>query len=215
MPPFSRLYSSFFNLFFKLLYHQFAWSYDWVAAAVSLGEWNSWTQATLPYLQGPRVLELGFGPGHLQVSLQESEIWTVGIDESWQMASQATLRLKYINLNPRLVNGYAQYLPFSSLSFDQVVTTFPTRFIFNPITLAEIQRVLTPGGTLVTLPVAWITGRGLLHRMAASLFHLTGQSPDLDENIDLPFIQAGFITHLEQVQFKSSQILFIIAQKPG
>jgi ubiquinone/menaquinone biosynthesis C-methylase UbiE len=130
------------------------------------------------------------------------------------MASQAILRLKHLNLSPRLVNGYAQFLPFSGLSFDQVVATFPTRFIFNPITLAEIQRVLTPGGTLVTLPIAWITGRGLLHRMAASLFHLTGQSPDLDDNIALPFIQAGFLIQLEQVQLNSSQILFIIAKKP-
>ncbi len=94
MSPYSRLYSSFFNHFFKLLYHQFAWSYDWVSGAVSLGNWNSWTRAALPYLQGPRVLELGFGPGHLQVALQKREIWSVGIDESWQMASQAVLRLK-------------------------------------------------------------------------------------------------------------------------
>jgi ubiquinone/menaquinone biosynthesis C-methylase UbiE len=214
MPPFSRLYSSIIDLFFKQLYHQFAWGYDWVAAAVSLGEWNSWTHAALPYLHGPRVLELGFGPGHLQVSLQKREIWTVGIDESWQMASQAICRLKQLNLNPRLINGYAQFLPFSSLSFEQVVATFPTRFIFNPITLTEIQRVLAPGGTLVTLPIAWITGRGFLHRMAAGLFHLTGQSPDLDDNLTLPFIQAGFLIRLEQIQLKSSKILFIIAQKP-
>ena len=50
---------------FHLLYHQFAWTYDFVAAFVSLGRWQDWVDAVVPFMSG-RVLEIGFGPGHLQ-----------------------------------------------------------------------------------------------------------------------------------------------------
>jgi ubiquinone/menaquinone biosynthesis C-methylase UbiE len=44
----------------------FAWSYDLVAAVVSLGQWNHWVGSVLPYLPGVNILEIGHGPGHLQ-----------------------------------------------------------------------------------------------------------------------------------------------------
>ena len=51
--------------FFHLLYHQLAWAYDAVSAAVSLGRWQDWGAAALPFVNGASVLELGHGPGHL------------------------------------------------------------------------------------------------------------------------------------------------------
>jgi len=54
---------------FHLLYHEAAWAYDAVAAAVSLGQWRAWGAAALPFLPGPRVLELGHGPGHMLIAL--------------------------------------------------------------------------------------------------------------------------------------------------
>ena len=64
-----RLLGWFLRFFFHLLYHQFAWTYDWVAAGVSLGRWNEWVRSILPYMQEGRILELGHGPGHLQAEL--------------------------------------------------------------------------------------------------------------------------------------------------
>jgi ubiquinone/menaquinone biosynthesis C-methylase UbiE len=71
--------------FFNLLYHQFAWSYDFIASLVSLGNWKRWIITVLPHLEGPRVLELGHGPGHLQRALLNKGINTFGIDESRSM----------------------------------------------------------------------------------------------------------------------------------
>ncbi len=66
-----RLLQSLLRFFFSLLYHQFAWTYDLVSATVSLGHWQEWVRASLPYLHG-RTLEIGYGPGHLQTYLHET-----------------------------------------------------------------------------------------------------------------------------------------------
>ena len=89
LPAGYRYLAASLNTFFHLLYHQFAWTYDWVAAIVSLGRWKDWISATLPYLDGPLVLEIGHGPGHLQVALQAKGIQAVGLDASAQMGRQA------------------------------------------------------------------------------------------------------------------------------
>jgi ubiquinone/menaquinone biosynthesis C-methylase UbiE len=56
----------FMRVFFHLLYHPFAFTYDLVAAVVSFGHWKDWGMTVLPFIEGTRILELGHGPGHLQ-----------------------------------------------------------------------------------------------------------------------------------------------------
>jgi ubiquinone/menaquinone biosynthesis C-methylase UbiE len=209
-----RLLLSFFQIFFHLLYHQFAWMYDLVAALVSLGRWKTWVGSALPYIEG-RVLEIGFGPGHLQVSMHAAGLAAFGLDESRQMARQARRRLHRQGYSFNLSRGLAQHLPFSKAVFDTVVATFPSEYIFAPDTLAEIRRVLVPGGRLVILPSAWITGSSLLERLAAGLFTVTGQAGVLDAVI--PSIQArlrasGFETRHELVETPGSRVLVFIAQ---
>ena len=174
--PFLRF---FFNFFFKLLYHQFAWTYDWVAAIVSVGLWKDWVLAVLPHLEGPSVLELGHGPGHLQTALLNRGILAYGLDASPQMGRLARRRLHRKGQSVQLLQARAQSLPLASGSFDQVVATFPTEYIIDPGTLKEAWRVLLPGGRMVVLPVAWITGQRWMERFAAALFRITKQSPNL------------------------------------
>ncbi len=45
---------------FRLLYHEMSWTYDIVSHVVSLGQWGAWRRACLPFIVGPRVLELGY-----------------------------------------------------------------------------------------------------------------------------------------------------------
>src|SRR5512136_2652338 len=87
-----RLLFRFFRLFFHLLYHQFSWLYDFVAWLVSVGNWNKWVTSVIPYLDGPKILEIGFGPGHLQLALQQNNAMVFGIDESAHMVNIARNR---------------------------------------------------------------------------------------------------------------------------
>lgn len=218
-PLLDRLIVSSLRIFFRLLYHPFAWTYDFVAAGVSAGQWRSWVASALPYISGPRVLELGFGPGHLQAALHAAGIHVVGLDASRQMAALSFRRIVRLGFNPMLVNGYAQILPFPHSTFDQVVSTFPTDYIFQPDTLAEIHRVLVPGGCLVTIPSAWITGKSLPHRLLAGLFRITHESPpdaspELLQTLRRPFERSGFTTETHLVRLPDSNVLLILARKP-
>ena len=206
------------RLFFRLLYHEFSWSYDWVAWVVSIGRWKDWVLSTLPYLTGPEVLEVGHGPGHLQAALLRNGVHAFGLDESPQMGLRAYQRLRRQGLSCCLVNGYAQSMPFPAQAFSQVVATFPSEYIFDEDVAAEIYRVLMPGGAAVILPSAIITGSSLFDRLAALLFRLTAQAPSqLDKafisQLTAPFHQQGFEVEAITPSISSSRLLILLARK--
>jgi ubiquinone/menaquinone biosynthesis C-methylase UbiE len=209
----SRLANSILIIFFKLLYHSFAWTYDWVAWIVSLGNWREWVLSTLPDLPGPTILEIGHGPGHLQKALALAGRHAIGLDESRQMGSMARRRLLRSNQRPRLVRGRAQSLPFATGIFQQVVATFPTNYIFDPQTLAEIYRVLRSDGNLVVIPVAWLTANNWPSRIMAKFVHISGQAPEWNERFLEPLLQAGFKASTERRNLTSSQLIVVLARK--
>ncbi len=198
------------RVFFHLLYHHFAFTYDLVAAFVSFGQWKNWVFEILPHIKGTRILELGHGPGHLQRELTSRGWIAFGLDESRQMGRLAAKRL---DGKHHLARGLAQRLPFANESFDCVVATFPTEYIFNPQTLTSIKRALRPNGRLVVLPVTF-PQNGFLKW----LYKVTGESPAaldelLQERLRQPFINAGFTTEMKAIEVKSGKLLFILAKK--
>jgi ubiquinone/menaquinone biosynthesis C-methylase UbiE len=216
-----RWLAALLRAFFHLLYHPLAWTYDLVSATVSLGRWKDWTGCVLAHIEGPRVLELGHGPGHLQPILLSRGLISFGLDESCQMGRLAKRHLRaggYAKVG--LVRGLAQNIPYADKSFNSVFATFPSEYIFDAPTLTESWRVLVPGGRLVVLPAAWITGHRLMERWAAGLFRITGQTPNdpaeaVAERLRLPFEKAGFEVEIEQLHVKSSMLLIILAHKPA
>ena len=208
-----RIFFGLLRLFFKLLYHQFAWAYDGVALIVSLGAWQKWVASITLFIQGPRVLEIGFGPGHLQAALNQKGIFSFGVDESRQMAGLARKRLSKSGYPPNLVRGDAQHLPFADNCFNQLVMTFPAEFILNPSTFTEISRVLTAEGELLMLPLAWITGQSPLERLAAWVNRITGEAPEWDERFLEPLKSTGFELSWDIQDFSTSKILLVRMRK--
>ena len=214
-----QLLTRFLHIFFHLLYHSFAWPYDLVAWTVSLGRWKDWGKSVIPFIEGTRVLELGHGPGHLQRLLRDLNLFAVGLDESRQMGYLTKRCLSFNGYaQANLVRGLAQSLPFPTGSFDTVISTFPSEYIFEQSTLLEARRVLTNSGRFIVLPAAWITGNKLMERYAAGLFRVTGQTPSepieiISKRLKKPFDEVGFEVKVEQVEVKSSLVLIMIGTK--
>jgi len=206
MNPFQR----FMRIFFNLLYHPFAFTYDLVAAIVSFGRWKDWVYSILPFIEGTRILELGHGPGHLQRILLDRNLVAVAMDESAQMGTLAKCRLGSYH---RLTRALAQNIPFANESFDTVVSTFPTEYIFDMQTLSEAHRVIHNSGRLIILLAAWPR-----NPLLAWLFKVTGESPsDANESIKSKIkealAQVDFKSEIQIVEVKSGSLLVVIAIK--
>jgi ubiquinone/menaquinone biosynthesis C-methylase UbiE len=214
-----RLWRAFLRLFFRLLYNQLAWTYDWVAWAVSLGQWNAWGRAAIPYLRGERVLELAHGPGHLLEAMGGRGLLPVGIDLSPHMSRLARRRLGRAGLAAPLVRARAQALPFRDGCFDSAVATFPTEFIVNPATLRETARVLRrvepitgrPGGRLVVVAWARLSGRDPLSRFIGWLYRVTGQGEPLPGHGEAVVVEAGFAPRTVWDRVGRSEVMLVVA----
>lgn len=203
-----------------MLYHEAAWTYDAVAAAVSLGRWQAWGAAALPLLSGPRVLELGHGPGHMLARLAAHGYEAAGLDLSPQMGRMAARRLVRAGVRPRLVRGRAQDLPFAPGAFDGALAVFPTAYIVAPETITAVYRLLRPGGRLVVVPEAQLTGQGIIIRGIEWLNAITGQRVDNSGPARDDFWRGrlgavGFAVAIEDLDLGHSAVTVVIAQRPS
>jgi len=199
---------------FRLLYNEWAWTYDWVARFVSMGQWRSWQRAALTHLRDQRVLEIAHGTGNMLLDLSALGFRPIGLDMSRAMGRIATQKLRTRGLGVPLVRARVQSLPFADGAFPSLLATFPTDFIIAPETIAEVKRVLQPGGVLVFVPVAEITGPAWRDRLAEWLFRITGQSAaDWFAPLLTRYSAAGFTTRLERVTLPRSVVTLVVAER--
>ena len=199
---------------FRLLYNELAWLYDPVSWVVSLGLWRRWQQTALAYMPpGGSVLEVGFGPGHLLLDLATAGYRPVGLDLSPNMLRLAQRRLRRRGAAANLVRGRASALPFAARAFDAVVLTFPTPFVYDPVWICHLERVLKPGGRLIVVETSFLTRRDLPARFVEWLSRITGERrpfPDLTGLLS----QVGLQARRESVSVESSTVRLVIADKP-
>jgi len=197
--PEPQLYIRAIRWAFARFYREFAWTYDSVAAAVSGGRWGAWGQAVLPYARG-RVLELGCGTGNLQRALAaQSDLWAAGLDASPQMLAITRRKLAASSQPCNLARAFAQALPFSATSFDSIVATFPTEYIIDMATMAELRRVLRPGGRVVVALAAAFSSDGIYQRLIDLLYRATLQRSPREQPLGPPVSLLGL--HLAELGF--------------
>ena len=212
----NKLWWRLVRLGFRLLYHEMAFTYNLVANVVSLGQWWDWQRAALHFLPGPDsgpLLELAFGTGRFHKELIAAGYDVTGLDFSRQMAriTRHTLRLERAPL--RIVRGRAQQLPFPTGFFTAVVSTFPTPFIIEAATLAEVHRVLRAEGRLVFVPSGVLTRGGPVKAALEGAYQVTGQRGPWGVDIDARFGEIGFRVEQHRVTLPRSVVTVIVAEK--
>ncbi|GAC1358634.1 MAG: hypothetical protein NVSMB42_17810 [Herpetosiphon sp.] len=136
---------------FRLLYHEGAWSYDLVAAAVSRGYWQHWIEAVLPTLGAGTTLEVGSGTGYLQRALALQGCSHIGVDRSRQMLHWGYRKVAAAGAVPCLALGDVHHLPVARASCANVVATFPAPFILEPAVITELAACLLPTGQILVV----------------------------------------------------------------
>lgn len=109
-------------------------------------------------LQGDRCLEVGCGPGVLLERVLASGAKSVaGLDHSPDMLALTMERNREAIAHDRLQLklGDAAYIPWPAHSFDAAFSANMFFFVYDPeAVLAELYRVLTPGGHMVIATMA-------------------------------------------------------------
>src|SRR5579863_7408819 len=127
------------KLLFETLYKN-KYLYRFASTVPFAGQWRVWQRLVLPRLRGHDVLELGCGLGDLQADMLAAGYNCRAVEQSPQMvaAARETLQRRELGENTTIIQGSAQGLPFSDDSFDSVVSTFPSEYIYDPDSMAEV-----------------------------------------------------------------------------
>jgi demethylmenaquinone methyltransferase / 2-methoxy-6-polyprenyl-1,4-benzoquinol methylase len=126
-------------------------SYDRVGAALSFGQdprWRRFLVSRLP-ADGGHVLDVATGTGLVAAELLRRGFAVTGVDQSAEMLARARERF---GTRVDLVETSAEALPFEDASFDHLTVTYLLRYVADPAaTLAELARVVRPGGVMSSL----------------------------------------------------------------
>ena len=123
--------------------------YDLMNGLFTLGNDRLWrlqmTRAVAPQ-PGERILDVAAGTGTSSAPMAKAGALVTALDFSQGMIDEGRRRYPEIEF----VNGDAQDLPFDDDTFDAVTISFGLRNVNRPkVALAEMNRVLKPGGRLV------------------------------------------------------------------
>ncbi|HSM01841.1 MAG TPA: class I SAM-dependent methyltransferase [Acidimicrobiia bacterium] len=119
------------------VFSRIARRYDRLNRILSLGRDDDWRRTAIAHLPPGRVLDLGAGTGAANLDLGDREV--VALDPAPEMLDLNPARLRVV--------GMGEVLPFADETFDGVFSAYVVRNLDSVgDTLAEIARVLRPGG---------------------------------------------------------------------
>src|SRR3954470_1857286 len=133
-------------------------TYDRWSRLLSLGQDPRWRRFLVSRIDcGPEdeVLDVATGTAAVAIELvRQRGCRVVGLDQSAEMLASARGRIRHAGLAERiqLLEGSAEALPFPDKSFDALTFTYLVRYVEDPAaTLAELARVVRPGGVIAGL----------------------------------------------------------------
>ena len=161
-----------FTAQFDHAYTQFAGIYDFAVKALPV--WKTWIKQAIPYIKGPRVLEVSFGTGYL-LTRYAGQFETYGVDYNLRMAATARRNLEKAGLEAQLQVADATALPYPDQVFDSLVSTMSfTGYPDGLKAMSELWRVLKPGGRLILVDINYPADQNRLGIALTGLFASLG-----------------------------------------
>jgi demethylmenaquinone methyltransferase / 2-methoxy-6-polyprenyl-1,4-benzoquinol methylase len=145
------------NRFTRDLFGPLPARYDRLAEILSFGQNGRWRSAMVDRVLPASGVILDVASGTAGVALQlerRAGVKVVGVDLTETMLAEGRRRVAAAGKGSRigLVAGRAEQLPFPDQHFDALTFTYLLRYVQDPqATLAELARVLRPGGTMASL----------------------------------------------------------------
>jgi demethylmenaquinone methyltransferase/2-methoxy-6-polyprenyl-1,4-benzoquinol methylase len=155
------------NRFARDLFAPLPAKYDMLEEILSFGQNGRWRSAmTDRVLRADGViLDVASGTAGVALQLAQRGVRVVGVDLTEEMLRQGHRRVMAAGRGDQvgLVVGRAEQLPFPDGYFDALTFTYLLRYVRDPqATLAELARVLRPGGTMASLEF-YVPEGGLWH----------------------------------------------------
>ena len=179
------------RLYVRRLFSTIADRYDFITVLLSFGLDRRWKRRLTKLSRaapGTRALDVACGTGDLAFALQARGAAVTALDVTHRMLQLAQTRARALPAiaHPHFVAGDMMALPFGDSEFDLITTGYGLRNVPDlPPALGELQRVLKPGGMLLSLdfnrprnPVVRAVYLGYLTVVGSALGLLLHGDPD-------------------------------------
>ncbi len=139
------------------IFARIAPEYDRMGVVLSLGQdprWRRFLVSRVHAIPGSWVLDAASGTGLVARELARRNLRVVALEPSRAMIRRGVEAVRAAGLADRVrfVAGRAEALPFPDATFDAVTFTYLLRYVQDPAaTVAELARVLRPGGVMAGL----------------------------------------------------------------
>jgi ubiquinone/menaquinone biosynthesis C-methylase UbiE len=171
--------------------------------------WKKWIATVIPYIKGPKILEVSFGPGYLLKKYAKNyEVW--GIDYNQKMVNKTRKRLKGMVSADKIIRGDVGHLPYNDEYFDTVINTMAfTAYPDGEKALSEMLRVLKSGGSLLLVDVDYPSDRNILGYSLVKIGECFG---DIIKNIESMLKQRGLHYLCKNIGGFGSVRLYVITK---
>jgi len=160
----------------RAMFDGIAHRYDLLNQVLSFGVHRIWQRRLVDKVlktKPAKIIDVATGTAGVAIALakKDQSVSIVGVDIAENMLSMGALKVNKQGLQERikLVNAYAEELPFEDNTFNSATVAYGVRNFDDPIKgLKEMYRVIVPGGNINVLE--FVNPRLLLFRSIYGLY---------------------------------------------